>query len=313
VATDRPRGPGAALGLAIVAAGSFGCRLDFEARELDAGHPALPDADAPCTSWGTFALPQPLPGPIGAGTIDWFPTPSADERTLWFYSLRSGNADLYVATRASAADPFSAAAPIAELSTSAYESGPTVTGDQLHLVFTRDGAPEHVLYESVRATVADPWGAPAALSALHVAGQNERDPFISADGLRLMFVRGASGSYQAFEATRTSIGDAFGSAAAHAELGAVQSPTLSADGLEILFASTRAPGAGGEDLWRARRPALDQQFGTPSHVDDFATAMDEFGERLSYDGATLYLNYAAKTSGATLAALYATTRTCLVR
>jgi hypothetical protein len=63
---------------------------------------------------------------------------------------------------------------------------------------------------------------------------------------------------------------------------------------------------------RGRRWAIDQPFDAPTHVDELASPMDEFGERLSEDGATLYLNYGASISGPS-ASLYTSTRTCLAR
>ena len=78
-----------------------------------------------------------------------------------------------------------------------------------------------------------------------------------------------------------------------------------------MFASTRMPTVGAHDLWCARRPTLDQPFAAPTHVDELATPMDEFGLRLSYDGATLFLNNATDLAGGANSSLDVTTRQCL--
>ena len=301
------------IALAIMGVLASGCgRLRFDAHDAAAGAitDAIGDAPGTCARWSTFAVPQVLPGPIQSASDDWFPTPSADQLTLWFYSVRGGDDDIYVATRASIADPFSAAVQVAELDTAASEAGPTVTADELHMVFSRDGLPERALFETVRLTTNDPWGTPIGIVAIHVAGQNDYDPFLTADGLRLMFVSNRTGNYALFEATRPTIDAAFGAATSIDELGLAQSPTLSTDGLDIMFASTRAPTVGAHDIWRASRPALDQPFAAPTHVDELATVMDEFGLRLSYDGATLYLNYATNVAGGDNSSLDVTTRVC---
>src|SRR5262249_9154499 len=87
-------------------------------------------------------------------------------------------------------------------------------------------------------------------------------------------------------------------------------PSLSADGLDILWSSDRAGGRGGFDIYTAHRPARDQPFGAPRLVPELSSQLDDIGAHLSADGATVYLNYAANTGGGN-ADIDTATRTCM--
>lgn len=65
-------------------------------------------------------------------------------------------------------------------------------------------------------------------------------------------------------------------------------PTLSADGLEIIFSSDRAGGQGGWDLWTATRTSIDKPFGTPINLKALNSAGSDFEPNLSADGLELY-------------------------
>jgi hypothetical protein len=65
-------------------------------------------------------------------------------------------------------------------------------------------------------------------------------------------------------------------------------PTLTADGLEIIFESTRAGGCGAADLWWSQRAALDQPFAPPLHLPTLCTASDDEHPGFSPDGLTIY-------------------------
>jgi len=77
---------------------------------------------------------------------DTAPMLSADDLTIYFFSNRSGNEDLYVAHRPDTASPFGPATPITELDTASGETDPWISPDDHHLVFARS----NVLYEATR-------------------------------------------------------------------------------------------------------------------------------------------------------------------
>jgi len=65
-------------------------------------------------------------------------------------------------------------------------------------------------------------------------------------------------------------------------------PRLSADELELFFASDRPGGAGGLDLYVARRATRDAEFGTPEPIRELNTSDAEYGPFLASDNLTLY-------------------------
>lgn len=73
-------------------------------------------------------------------------------------------------------------------------------------------------------------------------------------------------------------------------------PTLSADGLEIVFASNRAGGVGGTDLYRASRASRNDPFGAPVLIAELSTPDHDQAAELTADGLTLYLRVAGTTS-----------------
>src|SRR5262249_20525261 len=61
-------------------------------------------------------------------------------------------------------------------------------------------------------------------------------------------------------------------------------PYLTADQLEIVFTSTRAGGAGGEDVWTATRASTADAWSTPVPVAEVNTADNEQHPVISADG-----------------------------
>jgi hypothetical protein len=67
-------------------------------------------------------------------------------------------------------------------------------------------------------------------------------------------------------------------------------PTLTADLLEVYFASRRDGGPGGEDIWTARREAPDDPFSEPEPALALSTPRYDTTPRLSRDGLSIYLS-----------------------
>src|SRR5262249_6398405 len=140
------------------------------------------------------------------------------------------------------------------------------------------------------------FGAPVLLSNVSRPSVYDASPWISGDGLRLVFasMNGPLSMTALFEATRPDRTVMFGAPVLLAPLDLDSSnedtPTLSPDGLEIFFTSDRPGGTGQFDVYTSRRPALDQPFAAPQEVKVLDSALDEAGLRLSHDGATLYYN-----------------------
>jgi len=270
-----------------------------------------PPPDA-CT-FGAFSPPARLAGPIQSTQDDWGPTPTRGGLELFFYSFRTGSVagDLYHATRPSLDADFSAALRVDELASDVDDGSPTLTDDGLVLAFQRAGD----LFEATRPAPDAAFGTATMLSISSASADG--DPFMSADGLRVVFVSSRIGPDQhgldLFEATRSDRTAAFGQPVELAGLNSdvdEVAPTLSPDGLEIFFASRRLGGPGGTDIYTARRPALDQPFSAPVLVPELTSARDDTGLRLASDGVTIYLDYDALTAGGANADLWTAVRSC---
>ncbi len=98
----------------------------------------------------TFSNPMPMTAINMAGAADENPFLSNDKLTLYFNSSRSGNHDLYQATRSDVTQPFGAPVPISDLNTSGDESDPWVSRDGTHIYFTRIVGGQPILMEATR-------------------------------------------------------------------------------------------------------------------------------------------------------------------
>lgn len=73
-------------------------------------------------------------------------------------------------------------------------------------------------------------------------------------------------------------------------------PTLSADGLEIVFSSSRSGGMGSSDLYRASRSSITEPFGAPALITELNTPGSDQAAELAADGLTIYLRKMGATS-----------------
>jgi hypothetical protein len=69
-----------------------------------------------------------------------------------------------------------------------------------------------------------------------------------------------------------------------------QHPTLSKDGLTMIFVSTRPGGAGGNDLWVMQRDSIDAAWGPPSNLTFLNTPSTDFAPEFSTDGHWLFFH-----------------------
>ena len=260
--------------------------------ELDALDGA-PDAYVPPT--GPFGPATMLAG-LGAPGSNDDPSMTPDLLEVFFESDRGGGAgagDLYAATRGSPTGAFSAPVNLGMLNTAGDDVTPQVTSDGLTLLFSsrRAGAvgtaPSKDLYLSTRATKAAAWSAPVHIAASRTG--DDVSPSLSADGLHLYFVSQAS-SEDIFLASRATPTSPWGMATVVPGLdtGAEETgPSINTTETFIVFASTRAPTAGGSDLWFARRASPADPWGPPQPLTELNTAGEETDPWLSPDERTI--------------------------
>ncbi|MFC1652463.1 protein kinase [Planctomycetota bacterium] len=156
----------------------------------------------------------------------------------------------------------------------AKDSTPSISADGLSLYFSLKRFGEWAdLWVTTRATVADPWDPPVNLGPTINSSDTEDTPSISADGLTLYFSSWQTDWHDKMDlwkATRQTTDDVWG---APENLGPTinssvldWSPSISADGLLLVFCSNRPDGIGKTDLWMTRRSTTDDLWSEPVNL-----------------------------------------------
>ena len=204
---------------------------------------------------------------------DYDPCLSGDGQELYFTRGKAGgDANLYVAYRT--LDGWTEPRPLEALNTPADEIGPALARDGATLYFYSNrpgGEGGYDLYVSRHSDAG--WSDPKNLGPRVNGPFNEYDPAVTPDGAYLLFasnrpVEGEEPDEKTWRATLREEPyqndydvyalDLEDDAAAPRRLDAVCSraddgqPTVSPDGHWLYFASDRAGGQGGYDLWRSR-------------------------------------------------------------
>jgi hypothetical protein len=215
---------------------------------------------------GTWGLPLNL-GPVvnGAG-IDASPVLSRDEHWLFFHSSRGGTLDIWVSYREHTHDDFAWQPPVN------LGSGVNSTFEEtMGGFFENDGHPPQLFFSSNRPGVgafdfyvsellANGTFGPATLITALSSTAAEPALMVSFDGLEAFFSSGrpgGSGGQDSWTATRVSVSAPW---SAPVNLGPVINtagidgrPYIASDRETLFFASDRAGGSGGQDLYLTTR------------------------------------------------------------
>jgi hypothetical protein len=137
---------------------------------------------------------------------------------------------------------------------------------------------------------------PVKLPNINVGGSNLGGS-ISSDGLSLYFVREQEGNFTVYVATRASEQDDWYSAmslpAAVNGPSWDHTPSISPDGLSLLFPSDRPGGVGGMDLWMVTRATTDSPWAQAVNLGPAINSSAwEIGPRMSDDNLSLYFHSA---------------------
>jgi serine/threonine protein kinase len=198
---------------------------------------------------------------------DSAPALSADALTLVFASDRGTDKkdlNLWMCTRSKVSEPFSPPIKLSgEVNTSTLENSPALSADGLTLVFmsarsSRTGGSH--LWQATRENSTADFGNVKRLGPVIDSSGRERSPYLSSDGLVLLFESsraGGAGASDLYLSTRPSTDVDFGIPVSlgpainteHNE----QGPCLSKDGRTLLFYSTRPGGQGQADIWMSLR------------------------------------------------------------
>lgn len=275
-------------------------------------------APSPCVL-GSFGAPVRV---LGASTSsdDWNPSLTGDERTIFFssWSPHLGQNDIWTASRAAIGDPFGAPVPVDALSSAAADATPFIARDGLEIFFSseRDGTSDFAIHRATRSDASGAWSAPEAVPELDSAWFDFALS-LTPDGRTAYFAssRPGIGAQDIYVTRRSERGARFTTPEIVPELSSTAEdahPTISSDGLEMFFVSTRPGGVGGADIWRATRPDTTSPFGDPTNLGaPINTPNDELGPFLSPDGRRLYFNWNASTTGGLNSDVYVATRDCL--
>lgn len=184
---------------------------------------------------------------------------------------------------------------LSELNGPEVDGSPTFSGDGSVVVFHRpNGGPFH-LWIAARLPDGSGYGSPELLGPEVNSPETSTNPRLTSDGLTLVFDSdrpGGEGGMDLWFSTRESLESPWSDArnfGPNVNSGGWDvTPFLSDDRLTLVFASNRAGGSGGDDLWIAKRASVDEDFGVPVHAGaQVNTSGSESQPWLSNDGLTL--------------------------
>jgi hypothetical protein len=266
---------------------------------------------------------------INTPQLDGCPIQSPDGLNLYIASNRPGGRgglDIWVATRGSTTASWGAPVNLGEpVNSAADDFCPTPVGKNGLFFVSREALPgacgQGDIYFTHRTGVAG-WAEPERLLCAPAGPNSELDEqgpsWLSTNGKlrgkkQLFFSRSSAAPAVAGEiyVSERQNGARFGPATAVAELNDAGAndiqPNVRADGLEVVFSSNRAGGAGAQDIWIATRGSLDAPWSAPTNLGAVVnTGAAESRPSLSRNGAELLFGRAPGPEGSS--DIYMTTR-----
>ena len=234
---------------------------------------------------------------------------SADGLSLYFDSNRSGGnggGDLWVATRATKNDDWSAPTNLGSVVNSwAQDNSPSISADGLSLYFSsnRSGAvggsgwSAMDLWVATRETTADEWGTPSNLGSVVNSSKADYMSYISVDSLSLYFSSerpGGLGIRDLWMTTRATTNDDWSEPV---NLGpAVNTSSnerrmwISSDGLMLMFQSDRPRTSGYVEIYMTTRATTNDDWAEPVKLGPPVNKTSDISPIVSSDGSTLYFS-----------------------
>ena len=281
---------GPASDAASDAPGDAGGDASVEDAASDAN--VAPDAAA-CDLQKPFGVPVLIPELSSTGQ-DYSLAFTADERTVILSSVRddAGVQRLYVATRATANDPFPTPTPFT-IPDADTATEPSLTPDGGLLFFALPTADAgYGLFSTTRVPASElAYGVPVSLDELN-SGTLDLTPALSADGNEVFFMSSRTGTRAIYRSTRTAAGT-FRPPTIVNEIfldgGHQIAPVLSADGTTLYFAADVPTGLGALDVWVATRASRVDPFGAPHPIPEVSSTASDQPVWASLDGCRLYI------------------------
>ena len=179
--------------------------------------------------------------------------------------------------------------------------GLTISKDGLEIFFFSDrpNSPTWDLFTSVRKTTSDEWEPAINLGSPLNSPRSEGYPSLSADGLELYYTAPywqagwtEYGKADLWVSRRSSVSEAWGSPQ---NLGGIintafhdTEPSISQDGLELYFSSTRPGGYGEWNIWVTTRMTKDDPWQEPTNLGPTVNSGTEGTPNISCDGLVLF-------------------------
>jgi Tol biopolymer transport system component len=308
-ATAGAAGGGAGGGTAGAAGNTAGAGGSAGAAGSTGGSGAL----QACDITKPFGTPVLLAGINDAGTNNAEGRLSPDELTIYFYSDRGGNDDIYTATRAHLNDTFGTPQPVTPVNTTSTEGWPSVTADGKNLFLESHVSGNYEIYVATRNTLVAEFSAPALVANINFAGSNNGQVNVLPNESAIYFVSNTGGgSYDLYSANLGFTGTFL----TPMQVSSVNTPydeyapAPSYDELVLYYGSARpdSPAKGGMDIWTTKRASIGDNFDPPTNVQELNTANYEWPDWLSPDRCRLYFT---RTTGGVVSprSIYVATRT----
>jgi hypothetical protein len=247
-----------------------------------------PDA-APPSAAPSFAEPV-LIAELGSDSKDDNPTLTADLTELYFTSTRGGDADVWVARRANATEPFAEPEPLAIVNSEEFDSSPAVSPNGLELwLGSKRGVNGDVeIFVSRRASRDAAWSEPEVVAELNSSADDIPRPVDNSGLLMPLASRREGDNYLTFLARRETSSAPFSAPVLLGELLVEDANTVDAfltdEPAGILFVHAQDELG---DLFFAPRVS-ESAFGVQVPVASLNTTSDERDPWLSPDGETLF-------------------------
>jgi hypothetical protein len=248
------------------------------------------DAAADCwNAWRTgapnLAPPQPV-AELASGAVETDPSLSPDGRTLYFDRGTDSSRDIFTTTRTAPGQAWTDIHAVASVNVGTDQTRLSVSADgNVGVLAAIKGTPDYDLYEVRRASPADAFSAPmtATVAQVNIANNNEVDPELSADGLRMYLAPVVGGMQHVSVTSRPDLATPFAPPVV-VEMGSdfTFDPTVSPDERVIVY-SRNIP----RDLWLAVRDSPALPFAINVALTGVNTPARESDPELSSDGCEL--------------------------
>jgi hypothetical protein len=265
---------------------------------MDASRDAQPDSPVGLGTCVQKWLAGPtLSTPVSPGvnttSDEQWPFVTADGLELYY----SKDGEVTLATRTTTTSNFGSPTKVGSLSSGSPEGKTFVSSNKLRAFFASARAAStggFDIFRGSRNTAGGNFNVDQTYLGSINTASNDFDPHLTDDLLHLYYTTVINATQVIVLSTRATVNDNFGAPVIVPDLtagnGTDNGPTLTANELVIVFASTRLSSLGATNLWYATRPNTSAPFGTPQLVPNVNSNAFDDTPHLTADGCTLYFS-----------------------